>query len=130
MVALIHDDMAVVANEVIHPSFSDDALNHRDVEESVRSMFSPSDSTDVLGFDTKENRQLRNPLVKQRTTVNEDQRARAALREEIRSNDRLSDSRRRNEDTDINERFRVRKPWTVRHNPVWIDLCSWLKFNA
>ena len=32
VVALVHDDMPVLANEVVHLSFSDDALNHRDVE--------------------------------------------------------------------------------------------------
>ena len=71
------------------------------VQRAVRPAFSPPDSTDVLLVDAEEHRKLCDPLVEVRPPVHEDEGAAAPLGDEVRSQDGLADSGRRDEDADV-----------------------------
>ena len=70
VMALIDDHMAVLSDAVIHDTFSDEALNDADINQSSRAISSSADSSDRLRRDIEERRETLNPLVEQLPAMN------------------------------------------------------------
>jgi hypothetical protein len=92
MVAFIDDDVPVVRDEIVNAILAHQALNHRDVEPSVRLTLTAADLSDILIGNTKKHRKLRNPLLEQRLSVDENQCVAGALRDEIGPENGLADA--------------------------------------
>src|SRR5207249_6221529 len=92
VVALVDDYLAVVRDDILNLLLVDEALDHRDVELAIPGFLARSDLPDLLRLDAQEERQLRQPLVEKRPSMDQDQRAAAPFRNEIRADDRLADS--------------------------------------
>src|SRR5258708_17928136 len=99
--ALVDDDVTVVGYEVVDPPVADQALDHCNVEPTVRLPLAAADLADLLRLDPQEQSQLRNPLIQERTAVDQNERAPSSLRNEIGTHDRLPDARRRREYADV-----------------------------
>lgn len=101
VMALVDDHVPVGGNHVVNLALPSEALDHRHVQRAVRLSFPTSDPTDVLFVDAKKHAKLGNPLVEQRPPVHEDEGAAASLGDEVRSQDSLADSGRRDEDASV-----------------------------
>ena len=65
MVALVNDQIAVIANDVTDNSFLDQALDHGHIEIPVRFMLTTAKLPDVFWWDAKKLTQGLNPLIEQ-----------------------------------------------------------------
>lgn len=101
VVTLVDDHVTVVGKDVVGGFRAHEVLNHRNVELTVWATFACTDLSDVSWIDAEEDRELRDPLIQQRLPVDKDQRATGPRRDEIGADDRLTDARRRDEDTDV-----------------------------
>ena len=101
VVAFIDDDVTVRSNEIVDSFLTDEALHHRHIKLSVRLALTTADLPDVLLVDIEEHCQLRLPLLEQRLSVHEDERAARTLRDEVRAKNGLPNARRRHKDTGV-----------------------------
>ena len=101
MVTLVHDDVPIRCDDVIHRVTTHETLQHRYIEAPVGRALPASDLTNGLGVKPEEQGELRHPLVEQRLAMHEDQRAAGTLSHQIRSHNGLPDSGRGDEDTDV-----------------------------
>lgn len=101
MVALVHDHLTVAGHQIGDLATAHQALDHRHVELSVRRALPASSLADRLQVEAQEEGELRTPLVEQRASVHQDQRAAAALGDQIRPHDGLADAGWRDEDADV-----------------------------
>ena len=90
----IDNDVSVAGDEIIDVVVVIETLNHCDIEAAVGLAFPAPDLTDLFCVYTKEDRQLRDPLLEERLTMDQDQSIAGALRDEIGPKDRLPDARR------------------------------------
>jgi hypothetical protein len=51
VVAFVHDDLAIIRNEIQHLSATDEALDHRNVERAVAILPTRPDLADVFELD-------------------------------------------------------------------------------
>ena len=72
VVALVDDYLAVVRDDILNLLLADEALYHRDVELAIPGFLARSDLPDLLRLDAQEERQLRQPLVEKRPSVDQD----------------------------------------------------------
>src|SRR5436190_1158344 len=93
--------MPIARYDVVHGAATNETLQHGHIELAVRRALTAADPPDAFFVDSKEQGQLGHPLIEQRLTMNEDQRAPRALSNEIRSDHRLANSRRSNEHSGI-----------------------------
>ena len=101
VVTLVHDDVAVVADDLVDLVAPDEALDHRDVQAPVRLSDAASDSTDLSRIDAEMQRQLLHPLVQERLAVDEYDRRAGPGGDQVRADDRLPRSRRGDEDAGV-----------------------------
>ena len=101
MVALVNDNLPVAGHEIRHRLLAHQALDHRDVDPAGGVALSRTDLPDQLGVDTQEHGELRAPLVEQRSSVHQDQRAAGTGGHQIRANDGLADARRGDENAAV-----------------------------
>jgi len=92
-VALIHDDVPITSHKVCHAAEANQALHHRDVDFSRKSVFPRADLTYLLRRFAKEQRKLRNPLIEKRLAVNENECIPTSHCYEVSPNDGLADPR-------------------------------------
>lgn len=109
VMALIHDDMAVLGHEIVDLVIAQQALDHRDVDPPREPTLPASDSPDGLLLHIEKERQLRDPLIEKRLAVHEHERAPSALGHEEDPGDRLADPRWRDEHADIVSQERTRR---------------------
>ena len=93
MVALIDNDLPVAGHEIRDGLPAYQALDHRDVDPAGGVALSGTDLPDRLGVNTEED-ELRTPLVEQRSSMYQDQRAAGTGGHQIRTNDCLAGARR------------------------------------
>ncbi len=96
MMTFIDNDVSVAGDEVIDVVVVIETLNHCDIEAAVGLALPAPDLTDLFCIYTKEDCQLRDPLLEERLTMDQDQSIAGALRDEIGPKDRLPDARRSN----------------------------------
>ena len=48
MVALVHDDVTVVCDDILHAPLAHEALEHRDIEVAIRFPRAAADPSDIL----------------------------------------------------------------------------------
>ena len=101
MVALVDDDLPVAGHEIRDGLLAHQALDHRDVDPAGGVALSGTDLPDLLGVDTEEHGELRAPLVEQRSSVHQDQRAAGTGGHQIRADDGLADARRGDENAAV-----------------------------
>ena len=94
MVALVDNDLSVAGHEIRDGLSAHQALDRRDVDAAGRVALSGADLSDLLGVDTEEYGELRTPLVEQRSSMYQDQRAAGTGGHQIRGNDCLAGARR------------------------------------
>src|ERR1700687_3158131 len=99
--ALVNDDLSIAGDEIINCILPNRALDHRDVEATVRFALPTSDLSNFLLVDAKEYCELRHPLSQERVSMHEHQSAASTAGDYIGSKDRLSDTGRRHEDADV-----------------------------
>jgi len=97
VVSLILDHLAVASDEIGDRPLTGKALYHRHVEPPIRPGSACADLADIPGLDAKEQRELADPLVEERSPVNQDQCARPSDRDEVGADHRLADAGRRYE---------------------------------
>src|SRR5262245_5033773 len=101
MMALVNDHLPVARDNIRDFALADETLDRRHVELAIADLLASSDYTDLIGFDTKKERQLSQPLVEQRLPVDRDHGAAPARGNEVCADDGLPDSWRSNEDADV-----------------------------
>lgn len=106
--ALVNDDMPVAGDDVVDLLVAKQALDHRDVELAVRLALPAADLTHAFRIDSQEERELRHPLVEQRSPMNEDECAPRALRDDVGADDGLAHARRRDKDAYVMSEHRIR----------------------
>jgi hypothetical protein len=99
--AFVDHDLAVARHDVVHPSLSHEALQHADVEATVRRPLAGADPTDLLRLQSQKHRELRQPLIQERPAMHQDERAAPAGCDEPGRDHRLSDTWRRDEDPGV-----------------------------
>src|SRR5262249_31586944 len=82
-------------------SVAEEALDHGHVDPASRAALPAPDLANRLRFHAEEQRELRSPLIEQRLTVDQYQRAPPANSREIRADDRLPGSRRCDEHSGV-----------------------------
>jgi hypothetical protein len=85
--------MSVIGDETVDVSLTDQALNHRHVQDSVGMAFPASNRAHFLLVDAKKGRNLGNPLVEERPAVNEDDGAATSLSYAVSPENGLADAR-------------------------------------
>ena len=95
VVALVHDQVAVVRDAVVDDTFPDEALNDGDVEQPGWSVSSAADAPNRFRREAEEGRESLDPLVEKLAAMNEDERVHAALGDQPRSHDGLAECRGR-----------------------------------
>lgn len=95
MVALVHNDVTVVRNEVFDGTFALQALNHRYINHTCSLVLSSTELSDTPTGQTQEGRQSLAPLIHQLTTVHENQRVDGSLPDHVCADNGLSERRRR-----------------------------------
>ena len=90
MMALVNDQMAVIANTIFDDTLSHEALNDGDIRRAVGFLSSAPDSSNLLRRQTEEHRQSVDPLLLQLPTMDENQSANTALGDEPRCDNRFS----------------------------------------
>jgi len=93
VVALVDDHLSVRRNAVGDLPFADQALQHPDIEPTVRLTTTAADLADFLFRDAEEHRKLRHPLVEERPAVHEYERVPGAHSDEIGPKDGLPRAR-------------------------------------
>jgi len=101
VVALVDYDLAVGAHGRIDPALPHQALDHRDVEPTVRGPLPRADPTDLPRPEAQEHGELRHPLLEQGPAVHQDERAAAAGCDEPGRDRGLSGSGRSDEDSGV-----------------------------
>ena len=101
MVALVDDDLAVARHEIGDRVLAHQALDHRDVDPAGGVALAGTDLPDLLGVDSEEHGELRAPLVEQRFSVHQDQRAAGTRGHQVRANDGLAEARRGDENAAV-----------------------------
>src|SRR5216683_7653797 len=81
--ALVHNDVTVVRNEVFDDTFALQALNDRYINYTSSLILSSAELSDTPTGQTKEGRQSLAPLVHQLTTVHENQRVDSSLSDHV-----------------------------------------------
>ncbi len=109
MVAPVHDDVAIRRHEVVNASSAHDALDHRDVEATVRLAPATADLAHLLLTDAQEHGELSDPLVEEWPPVDEHEGAPASPRHQVRPEGGLSDPGRCDEDADAVLKKRARR---------------------
>ena len=77
--AVVHDNVPVIPNEVFDGTFSLEALNDRHINHTCSLVFSSAELSDALAGQSQEGRQSFVPLVHQLTTVHENERVDGSL---------------------------------------------------
>ena len=90
VVAFVDDDLPVVSDEIGDLSLPGEALEQRDVDETGRATLAGTELADGARLDVKERCQALPPLIREVLTVNDDQGADPAQRDEPRGDDRLA----------------------------------------
>src|SRR6266567_4472742 len=93
--ALVHNDVTVVRNEVFNDTFALEALNDRYINYTSSLVLSSAELSDTPNGQAQEGRQSLAPLVHQLTTVHENQHVDSSLPDHVRTNNCLSERRRR-----------------------------------
>src|SRR5216684_1805088 len=93
--ALVHNDVTVVRNEVFDDTFALQALNDRYINYTSSLVLSSAELSDTPTGQAQEGRQSLAPLVHQLTTVHENQHVDSSLPDHVRTNNCLSERRRR-----------------------------------
>jgi hypothetical protein len=101
VMALVHDHVSVVRDQILHLAPANKALYCRNVETAVGLVLPASDLADLVTVDAQEDRQLLTPLVEQVRSVHQDQRVPSPLGEEVDANHRLACARRGHEDARV-----------------------------
>ncbi len=99
--ALIHDDMPIGRNDVIDTLLADEALDHRDVQPTVRLAGSAPNPSHFLRVDAEKHGELGNPLIKERLPMDENESVPRALHDEVSAENRLADPGRGDQDPDV-----------------------------
>src|SRR5216684_4320941 len=93
--ALVHNDVTVVRNEVFDDTFALEALSDRYINYTSSLVLSSAELSDTPTGQAQEGRQSLAPLVHQLTTVHENQHVDSSLPDHVRTNNCLSERRRR-----------------------------------
>jgi len=101
VVTLVDDDVSVAGHDILDTSLPDQALDHGDVQPAVGLSLASADPPDFLLPEAQEHRQLRDPLVEERPSVNHDQGASSSLGDEVRAQHGLADAWRCDEHADF-----------------------------
>ena len=101
MVALVDDHMAVRRDEVVDAPQAHETLDHRHIQAPSECMLAGADLADSLGGEAEEHGQLGNPLIEERLTVDQHERAPGSRCDQIRANYGLAHAWRRDEQTDV-----------------------------
>jgi hypothetical protein len=101
MVTLVYDYVAVGGDNVVYRLTPRQALQHGDIEMAVGLALPTSDSTHRFGFNSKKQGKLSHPLIEQRLAMHQDERAPGSLSYQVGPDNRLPDTGRSDEYTDI-----------------------------
>ena len=94
VVAFVHDEMSVIADQIIHDSLARQALNERHVERPGRLLSPAADSADLLRRQAQKRCQALDPLFQQLPAMDENQRIDAALGDQPCGDDGFSEGGR------------------------------------
>jgi hypothetical protein len=95
--AFIHNHVSIARSDIIHDSFSGEALNHAYVNGEGWFSLSSANLAYFFWLQSEEERQLSLPLLQKRTPVNQDKRVSPTQGDHSDSDYRLADSRRGHE---------------------------------
>ena len=101
VVALVHHHVAVVRDAVVHLPVPDQALNRGDVDPALELLATAAQTTDLAFRNVEELAQPVGPLLHELLAVNENQGVDAALGDQPRGDDRLSECGRRGQDAGV-----------------------------
>jgi hypothetical protein len=82
---------ATVADTIIDDPFLDQALNHRDIQESRRRVATAADAANRFGREVEECREALDPLIEELAPMDEHERTDAALGDQPRAHDRFAE---------------------------------------
>src|SRR3989304_1875779 len=125
MMALVDDDLPVVRHDVLHRALADQALDHCDAQPAIPGLLPSSNLAYPPRVNAQEQGELCQPLVEKRAPVDQDQRAAAAFRDQVRANDGFAYTGWGDEDADVlcNERARgpllQRRQLPLEPKPDW-----------
>ena len=85
MVTLVHDDVPIRCDDVIHRVITHETLQHGYIEPPIGLALATAHLTNGFGVDPEEEGELRHPLVEQRLAMHKDERAAGTLSYQIRS---------------------------------------------
>lgn len=107
VMALVNDHLTVRGHETRNGILAHETLDHRDVDAPGLRPFSSGDLPDGFLVEPQKQGELREPLIKERLSVDEDQRAACARGHEVGPNDCLPDSWRRDEHARVVREYRA-----------------------
>jgi hypothetical protein len=90
MMTLIHNHMPVAGYQVCHPLPTNQALHHGNVHLAGRFQLSRADPADSLWIQAEEHRELCNPLVEDRFSVDKNKGRKPPHGDKHRADDRLA----------------------------------------
>ena len=101
MVALIDDEMAVVADAIVDDALPDQALNHGDIDSAGWLVPAATDSPNRGRWHVQERRQPFDPLIEQLPPMNEHERVDATLGDQPGGDDGLAEGGGRGQHTGV-----------------------------
>jgi hypothetical protein len=107
VVTFIDDNVAIVGDPRVNLAFPDEALNHRDIDDSRCPVLSATDSADLDRVRIEEERELVDPLLEERASMDENERAHFPRGDDGGPHDRLSSAGRSDEHTELVRQHRL-----------------------
>ena len=101
VVALVHDKMPIIFDQVRHLAFPDQALNERHIDNTGRPFLPAANNANAIGVDIEERAEPRNPLIQQLLAMHQDQRISGPFRDEFSRNHGLPEGRCRRQHTGV-----------------------------
>ncbi len=101
VVALVDDHLAISRDEVGEATQPHETLDHRHIQAPVGRVLAGADLADSLGGQAEEHGQLGNPLIEERLTVDQHERAPGSRCDQIRADYGLAHAWRHDEQTDV-----------------------------
>src|ERR1017187_8808621 len=114
MMALVHHQVAVFSNTVMHDTFPRQALDECHVNPASETFLAASEPADGLGWQIEESSQAFHPLFQQLLAVKEHQAVDASMREKPGSKNGFAKGRGGGQDPDIVSRHGIRRQLLFR----------------
>ena len=128
VVAFVDDDVSVISHAIVNGTFTDEALNHGDIDDAGWFVSSTNDSANRLRRLAQKRREPLNPLIEELPAVHEHQRIHATLRNEPRGNNGLAERRCGGENTGL--MFHHRSSSELLLEPQLTVKCDFQRMSA